>query len=356
MSATLRDLLSPQARGFVSALYERRRGIAAFVGIVGVLTAGVVFVLPQWYSAETTLLPPTESSDNFGTVASLIQSNALNRIGLFSTQTPSDLFAEILRSRTLREDLILKFDLQKRYKAKNMDLALRELHRHLVVDVNKASVISVRVEDRDPDTAANMANHLIHELDRFNRETYNTRAKSVRHFLEDRLHDVNHRLAVAESTLAAFERSNKVIVGSEGESVEGAANLMAARMDLQIRRAYVSGYSRGDSPELRRIDAEIAAYDRELAKMPALKQEVSRLALEAELQRRLFSLITVQYEDARVQEARDTPTITVLDVARTPIVRTRPKRATTVLVAVGAAMALSLFWVWVSLRRESQPV
>lgn len=356
MTATLRDLLSPQARLFLDALSARRRGIAAFVCIVGIATVILVLVLPQWYAAETTLLPPTESGDNFSTVASLIQSNALNRIGLFSTQTPSDVFAEILRSRTLRENLIQRYGLQERYKVKNLDLALRELNRHLVVDVNKASVISVRVEDRDPATAANMANHLIQELDRFNRETYNTRAKSARYFLEARLADVNHRLAVAESTLSAYERSNKVIVGNEGDAVEGAASLMAARMDLQIRRAYVAGYSREDSPELRRIDAEIAAYDRELAKMPALKQEVSRLALEAELQRRLFSLITIQYEDARVQEARDTPTITVLDVAREPMVRARPKRATTVIAAVGASLALSMFWVWVSLRREEQPV
>jgi tyrosine-protein kinase Etk/Wzc len=354
MNATLQDLLSPQARRFLRALSERRRGISAFVAFVAILAVVIVLILPQWYAAESTLLPPTESSDNFSMVASLIQSNALNKIGLFSTQSPSDLFAEILKSRTLREDLIQRYGLQKRYKLKNLDLTLRELDHHVVVDVNKAGVIVVRVEDRDPALAADMTNHLVEELDRFNREIYNTRAKKVRKFLEERLTDVTHRLAVAESTLTSYERTNKVIASDKGEAVESVASVMAARMSLQVRRAYVSGYSREDSPALKQIDAELAAYEREISRLPALKQKGSRLALEAELQRRLFSLITAQYEDARVQEARDTPTITVLDVARKPIVRARPKRGVVVLGAVGAALALSLVWVWLSLRREAE--
>ena len=90
--------------------------------------------------------------------------------------------------------------------------------------------------------------------------------------------------------------------------------------------------------------------DRELAKLPSLKQEGSRLALDAEIQRRVFMLLTAQYEDMRVQETRDTPTLTVLDSARAPEIRSRPRRVVIVLAATFAAVALGLAWVGISLR------
>jgi uncharacterized protein involved in exopolysaccharide biosynthesis len=353
MRQTLDELLTPEMRRYLAAVRSHARGIAMFV--FGVALAGVIvaLLLPQWFASESTLLPPTEGPDSYSMMASMIQSSALSKIGMFSTQTPSDVFAEILRSRTLGEELITTYDLRRAYKAKNMDLALRQLAKHVKVDVDKAGVLHVRTEDRDARRAAEMANNLVAGLDRFNRETYNTRAKRVRIFLEERLTDVSHRMSVAESSLTAYERANKVVATTEASAVGGIAGIMAERMNLQVKRAYIASYSHEDSPALRQIDAEMAAYERELAKMPALKQEGSRLALEAELQRRLFSLITAQFEDARVQETRDTPTITVLDVARPSQLRARPKRGLLVAASTMIAAALAFGWVWVEHRRET---
>ncbi len=352
MRQTLDELLPPEFHRYLAAVVRHMRGIAAFVLGVTLVAVVVAFLLPQWFASESTLLPPTEGSDGFSTMASLIQNAALNKIGMFSTQTPSDVFAEILRSRTLQEDLIDTYDLRSVYKARNTDIALRRLDKHLRVEVDKAGVIHVRAEDRNAKRAADMANHLVEGLDRFNREAYNTRAKRVRVFLEGRLADVSKRMHEAESALSEYERKNKVVATTESAGVNGIASVMSEWMNLQIRRAYVSNFSREDSPALQEIDSEMRAYERELAKMPALKQEGSRLALEAELQRRLFSLITAQYEDARVQEARDTPTITVLDAARPAQLRARPRRSLLVAVSAAVASLLALGWVWVERRRE----
>ncbi len=353
MRQTLDELFPPELHGYLDALRRHRRGLSLFV--LGVIVAAVVvaLLLPQWYASEATLLPPTEGSDSYTVMASLIQSSALSKIGMFSTQTPSDVFAEILESRTLREDLVNTFGLMRVYRAKNMDLALRRLDHHLKVDVDKAGIIHVRVEDRDPRRAAGMANRLTTALDTFNRETYNTRAKRVRMFLEQRLADISQRMNQAETALTSYEKANKVVASSEATAVGGLASIMAERMNLQIKRSYVASYSQQDNPALRQIDAEMHAYERELARMPALKQEGSRLALEAELQRRLFSLVTAQYEDARVQETRDTPTITVLDAARPSQIRARPKRGLLVAVSGAAAAALALGWAWLEQRRTN---
>jgi uncharacterized protein involved in exopolysaccharide biosynthesis len=102
------------------------------------------------------------------------------------------------------------------------------------------------------------------------------------------------------------------------------------------------------------VEAEIAAMDRELAKLPALKQEGSRLALNAEIQRRVFTLLTAQYEDMRVQEGRDTPTLTVLDRARAPDLRSRPRRTLIVLIATAVAVMLGAAWVGLQVRRPAR--
>src|SRR5207247_1849504 len=106
-------------------------------------------------------------------------------------------------------------------------------------------------------------------------------------------------------------------------------------------------------PALTTIDAEMEALDRELAKLPSVKQEGSRLALNVEIQRNVFTVLTAQYEQARVEERRDTPTITVLDMARAPFMKSRPKRSIVVLVATGAALAIGLGWVGLTELRGS---
>src|SRR5262249_48293017 len=172
---------------FFAALRTRRGPIAGFVLGVAASAAVIGLLLPQWFTAVATVLPPVEGTDSFGAIASLIQSSTMSKLGLTSTQTPSDVLAEVLRSRTLREDLIRTYDLQRSYQSRNMDQALRALDKHVKVDVNKSGLVLVSVEDRDAHRAADMANHLVAGLDHFNRETYNTNGKRTRMFLEQRL-------------------------------------------------------------------------------------------------------------------------------------------------------------------------
>jgi tyrosine-protein kinase Etk/Wzc len=345
------DSLPLPARRFVAASVERRRPIAAFVLAVMALSVAVALLLPPWYRAQSTVLPPTEGNDSFGIMAGLIQGAALSKIGMTTTSTASEIYAEILMSRTLQEDLVRTFQLDRRYKRKGMDLTLKELGRHVKVVIGTSGLLVVQVEDRDAQRAAAMANRLVDELDRFNRETLNTRAKRTREFLESRVADVQTRMRAAEAALTAYERKHGVV--ADASAVGGMAAMIAQKLSLQVKREYVSSYTSVGNSAVRSIDAEIAAYDRELARLPGLKNEGARLALDAEIQRRVFTMLTGQYEDARVQEMRDTPTITVLDRARPPELKSRPKRSVIVLAATLVALLLSVGWVGMSLRKAA---
>jgi uncharacterized protein involved in exopolysaccharide biosynthesis len=345
------DSLPPSARRFVAASRERRRPIVAFVLAVMGLSVAVALLLPPWFRAQSTVLPPTEGNDSFGIMAGLIQGAALSKIGMTTTSTASEIYSEILTSRSLQEDLVQAFHLDRLYKRKGMDLTLKELNQHVKVVIGSSGLLVVQVEDRDAQRAADMANRLVDELDRFNRETLNTRAKRTREFLASRVTDVQTRLRAAEAALTAYEQKHGVV--ADASAVGGVASIIAQKLNLQVKREYVSSYTSAGSAAVRSIDAEIAAYDRELARLPGLKNEGARLALDAEIQRRVFTVLTGQYEDARVQEMRDTPTITVLDRARPPELKARPKRSVIILVSTLVALLLCAGWVGSSLRKAA---
>lgn len=341
MISSLIGRLPGPLRPLAQEVWARRFGVGGFVLGVAALAVVVALLLKPWFAAEATLLPPTESGDSFLNLTGLIESSALSRVGLFSTQTPSDIYVEILKSRRLREALVRKFDLQRRYDMKHMDGALKELDKHFVVDAAPSGVVILRIEDQDKQRAADMTNFMVNELDRFNRETLQTRGKRTRIFLDQRLAELSRRMQKAESTLTAYERTNKVVLATDDASVRGMADVVSRKLDLQVRRAYISSYA-PNSPSVREIDAEIEAFERELSRLPELKNEGARIALEATIQRKLFTLLTAQYEDARVQEMRDTPTVTVLDWARPPDIRARPKRTVMVVLATVIAFVLSV--------------
>lgn len=347
--ALLMSIPAP-ARRFAGAAWERRRTVGLFVFVVTVLAAATTFVLPKWYVAESTILPPADGEQGLGLVTSLIENTALSKLGLVSSTTPSDIYVEILKSRTLREALVRDFDLQRLYRQKGMDFTLMELDAHVKITIAPVGIVTVRVEDQDPKRAAEMANHLVRSLDRFNSESVNTRAKRTRQFLEERLKEVQARMHEAESTLAAYERKHSVVASGDAALVGPVADVIAQKMALEIRRSYLSSYTRPGSPLLREMDTEIAAMEREFAKLPALKQQGSRLVLDAGIQRRIFTLLTTQHEEMRVQEMRDTPTLTVLDVARPPEHRARPRRSLIVVVSALVATLMGMVWVGLSMR------
>lgn len=336
----------------LEVVWKRRVHVLVFVAVVGLAAAGVALVLPAWYRAQAAILPPQENGDAMSSIAGLIESSALGRVGLMSNATPSDVFKEILESRTLHESVIQHFNLATAYRSRGVERTLREFEHHLSVTVKTSGVIILQVEDHDPRKAAAMANFLVEELDRFNRETYNTRAKQTRIFLEGRIADTEAHLRQSATLLTEYEGKHGVVAEDQSAAAKGVGDALSRRMSLRIQRDYMSSYSRPDSPDLRELDAALSAIDQELGKLPPVKQEGARLAMEAEIQRKVFTLLTEQYEEARVQEQRDTPTLTVLDAAGVPEMRSRPRRGLIVMVSVLAATALAIGWVGYVERRE----
>lgn len=343
----------PSLERFVAAFRSRARTYAGIVAIAALLAGGISMLLPNWYRASSTMLPPTEGGESgFGLLAGMIQTSALNNLGLATTSTPSDVFGEILKSRRLSEAAIEKYGLQPRYRTKGMDRTVKEFQRHLGVQVNAAGLLNVTFEDRDAQLAADITNFLVDELDRFNVDTYKTRGKRLRQFLEGRVGDVQRTLVASEERLRSYESKNRIVSSATTEAARGVSDILAQKFNLETQRAYVSSYTAPGNTELQNIERQLRALNSEIGKLPEVKMEGARLALDVEMQRKLLMLMTAQYEDARMQETRDTPTVTVLDAASKPQIKSRPVRSLIVAAAAFAALLGCAAWTATTLARE----
>src|SRR4029077_5477417 len=86
---------------------------------------------------------------------------------LLGMKSSSALFVEMLRGRTVEDDVITKFNLRKVYSDRYMDDARSDLGRNTdVLEDRRSGMISVRVTDKDPQRAAAVAQEYVDELDR----------------------------------------------------------------------------------------------------------------------------------------------------------------------------------------------
>lgn len=324
-----------------------------FVVVVALATAGVTLLLPERYRAQASLLPPQESAESFGLIAGLIEASALSRVGLITASSTSDVFVEILGSRRVREAVLRRFDLMNRYKEQNLDECLKRFDENVSVTASRSKIVRLEVEDRDPEMAARICNALVEELDKVSREVRTSRASQQRTYLTEQLGMVEARLRAAENALSRYERSQGVVLGGgEAAAVEGVADLLARKLALQVRRSWMESYATRDNPGLTAVTSELQAVDRELSRLPGLKQQGDRMALDVEIQRRVFTLLTAQLEETKLEENRTMTALAVLDPARAPTKRAKPRRGFIVLVSTSVALVLAGAWVAYRTRED----
>jgi len=309
----------------------RRAGIIALVVSATVIAGVIAFIMPPWYKGEAELLPPSEEESSVG-IASLLRGVGMPGVKIPTEVTPADLFVVILESRRISEQMVNRFDLRREYKHKLMTDAIKDLHKHAAFKVTDEGTIKISVEDKSRTRAAEMANTYIEFLDRFNREVRMSKGRRTRMFVESRLNDTKRELQVSEQKLADYQVKNKTVALSPqmSSAVEEAAQLYARRTALEVRLGVVRGYSEGSDEEIQ-IRQELNQLERQMRQLPTLGVELARLLREVKALEQVFAILTAQYEDARITEARDVVTVEVLDPASPPERKSKPKRSVIIL-------------------------
>jgi uncharacterized protein involved in exopolysaccharide biosynthesis len=305
----------------------RARFLIVNIAITTLAALAVSFILPKWYTARAVLLPPTEE-ESVSFLSQLVP-RGLGGIRMPGAPTMADVFVAVLKSRSVADRLAERFDLVKRYEVPDSEKAVKVLASHVKFQIGDEGTIAILVEDRDPKIAAEMANAYVEELDRFNLQARTSSAKRTRAFIEDRLNLAKQDLEAAEDRLTAYQQSKNLpaMLPSDRSDADVGARLMAQKIALEVRLEVLRQSLAEDSEEVRRVRQELAAIERQVGGLPRAGVEIMRLWRDVKVQEGVFELLTAQLEEARIRETRDTPTVQVLDQAKAPLHKSRPKRA-----------------------------
>ena len=311
------------------------------------LTLGITFLVPKWYTASAVILPP-EESDLLSNMS--LAQRALSKFPAFGILqdyfTPADVYKAVLGSRTVQEELVREFDLQRVYRQKSREKTLKALSQHTRLKLNADGTLKVSVEDKDPKRAADMANAYLIALDRFNVEKRNTTAHRTRVFLQTRLADTDSLLRSSEEALRRYQEQHGTVappnVGSA--DVQAAADVMSRKLMLQVRLGVLRSYLSEDTDQVMQAKQELAQLERRLAAIPELQGDLVRLIRDQKVYEQLYLLLTAELEQARIRETMNTPTVQLLDDAVPPERHSRPKKGLLTLAAWLVALIGAAAW------------
>lgn len=352
----------------------KHRRLVGGLCLAGMLAAlGISLLLPNVYESTSSILPQLDSKE-MGTLATLLASPAAGgmaqNLGLglpAMPTTPTDVFVSILKSRVMADEVIGRFKLMDRYREKTMVETRKELEDHIRITVTKEKVIKVAVEDEDPQVAADMANFYVANLDRLNRTVTVSKAGQNRAFIERRLGETMESMAKAEDALREFQTKNRTVaVEAQAKVMIEAAAILQGQITAQEVQYQVMGtYLSPDNPDVARIRSNIEELKKQLSTMetgkggkgqlpgdrlhpamttvPDLALQFARLYRQVKVQETLFTLLTSQHEQAKIAEARDTPTVQVLDQGIPADKRTRPRLLLNTAVAGLLALVIGVF-------------
>jgi capsule polysaccharide export protein KpsE/RkpR len=366
-------------------VWENRKFVLRAASAGAVLSLLIAFLIPSRFDSTARLMPPDQGGSGMSmamlaaassTIGSQLGSGLGSMAGdLLGLKNSSDLFIGILQSRSVQDDLINKFDLRKVYWDRRMEDARDDLAKRtsLVVD-RKSGIITIQVQDRDPKRAAAMAGEYASQLNWVVTQLNTSSAHRERVFLEERLTQVKLDLETAEKNFSEFATKNTALdIPTQGRAmIEAAATLegqlIAAQTELEgLKQVYADGNVR-----VRSTQARVDELRRQLRKnlggksdgpatgnghnqeslypsireLPALGIGYADLYRNTKIQEAVFQTLTQEYELAKVQEAKETPSVKVLDSPDVPTRKSYPPRLLITVLGGMLAMIASTSWLF----------
>jgi capsule polysaccharide export protein KpsE/RkpR len=359
--AELRAQAVRQLRLFWS---ERRfLGRAFLSGLVfGCLVA---FLIPARYESTVQLMPPDSQSTSGTAMLAALTAKAggasLSGVAgdLLGVKSSGALFVGVLSSRTVEDRLIERFQLRKVYSVKLDEDARKKLAaRTSLNEDHKSGIIAITVTDRDPQRGAAIAEAYVEELNQLVAELSTSAAHRERVFLEERLSAVKRDLDDASQKFSQFASKNTAIdIKEQGHAmVEAAAKLQGEMIAAQSELKGLEQIYMPENVRVRAVQARISELQHQLEKLggsttgganqatsssgspspdslypsirelPLLGVAWGDLYRRTRIQEAVFETLTQQYELAKVQEAKETPSVKVLDAARVPERKSFPPR------------------------------
>jgi tyrosine-protein kinase Etk/Wzc len=318
--------------------------------VCGLAALGYSFTIPPTYTAKTQFLPPQQQQSS---AASMLASlGALGGLAGAATglKSPADQYIAFMKSVSVQDALIERFNLVEKYEAKFKTDARASLTGSVRISSGKDGLISVEVDDKDPKFAAELANAHVEELSNLLARLAVTEAQQRRMFFEKQLQITKENFTKADLALKSSGINSSVLKSNPSSAVEAVARLKAGISVQEVKLGTMRNYLTESSPDFKQALSELASLKSQLTKAekeePASKDTSDYVARyrEFKYQETMFELFAKQFELAKVDESREGAVIQVLDTAEPPERKAKPKKAMIAVIAtLASGFALLLF-------------
>lgn len=356
------------------ALWDGRLLVLRTAIVSLALFCAVSFIIPSRYTSSARLMPPDSGKSNafamLATVAGQLDPTA-TAVPDMSFKTTGGLFIGILRSETVQFRIVDRFNLRSVYGKSLASKAREKLDENTsITEDRKSGIITIEVTDRDANRARAMANAYVDELNRVVTERSTSAAHNERVFLETRLQGVRTNLEESGRRLAQFSTENNALdIKEEGKaaiaaSAEILGRLAATKTELKaLQQTYSDNNRRVQivQAEVNELRAQLrslvgksnaaameSAHPEDsfsIKRLPLLALQYSDLYRESKIQEAMYETLTRQYELAKVEEARELPSVRILDEPRQSDHRVFPQRLQMTFIGAFAGLIVGMVWV-----------
>lgn len=330
-------------------LAKQRRKI--FIGTLLAGMIGVIFslVTPSKYRATSCIMP---SMDMIGAGSLQSAGAAMNMLQFLGglAVTPADIYAEFATNRAIISNLIDRFRLDTVYKAKYRDVLIKNVSKHIETKATTSGLVYISYKDKSPERAAMLANALVDELDRLNREIIITKGKKLRIFLGNRLKEIEDSMNLYQDSLAYYQKKYGILdlQASIQSIVRNWQDIETTYFKTKLQYEFARKEQGPNSRVTKNLSNKLDVLTREkmrlwnmafdtVANLPALKKlpeigvKYVRIQLMLEKYTEIYKFLTTEYEKAKIMEKQDTPTLQVIFKATVPEMRYWPQRKLIVL-------------------------
>ena len=377
-AASMDDQIHPL--DLLIVLVSRKKMIIGMAIGTGLVAMAVSLMIPPTFTSTAKIMPPQQQQSS-GMSAMLGQLGGLAGTAgsLAGIKNPNDLYVGLLESRTIADKLIERFKLKSRYEKATMDDTRNTLSGFSnIANGKKDGLISISVEDSDPKIAAELANAYVEELAKLTQTMAITESSQRRLFFEKQLKDAKEQLAKAEIALRATqEKTGLIQLDGQVQAIIGnVAQLKGAIAAKEIQLNAMRTFAAPQNPELLRSQEELRGMQVQLSKLersrtgngdlmvptgsiPEVGVEYVRSLRDVKYYETVFELLAKQFELAKIDEAKDSSLIQVLDEAIPAERKSAPLRGliTLIAVAVGGVLGIVMAFasaIYTESRRSSE--
>ncbi|MEP1152468.1 MAG: hypothetical protein JXR20_11830 [Balneola sp.] len=368
---------------FFSLLYKWRKFLLIQVIIISVVAVTLALIIPKKYSASATMLSPGSQS----LISSILPLNMtrglsgiLGESGLSPNGDQTNTIMAILYSTQLAEKTINEFGLAERFGTTTFEETIKEFTQRYVVEITEETTIKLTVnfetelfhpqenEEEVKNLVYQVCLFMVEELDSIYSNFGTEKARYERIVIERRYEQNKSDIIDLENEFKEFSETTGVIALPEQiqASILAIADLESRIKIEEVQLEIAENTFTPNSMEVQKRESIIKELKKQLNSMvslsdsstsisnvfpnyketPELALKYSRLRRELAVQNLVYEFLTQQYEQLKIQEAKDTPSLQFVDSPRIPQKRSAPTRSIFVILIVLCGGLLSLLYIF----------